>query len=148
MWVSKSVEEEVGHLLSLTAGAAGIRRLLSDPALPACTAAVAGWLLSAKLLLQDLERPHAASISLQPLLAAAVCCNSMFPLMRGNNFLIGIYIITSVRTKEMNWVNKHITVNPNKQKWKPFNMFKVFLINISSTISSSCINYIKSTKWI
>lgn len=36
------MEEEVGHLLSLTAGAAGIRRLLSDPALPACTAAVAG----------------------------------------------------------------------------------------------------------
>lgn len=39
--------------------------------------------------------------------------------MKGNSFVIGkLSRCTSVRNKDMQWVNKHIRVNPNKQKLK------------------------------
>lgn len=60
------------------------------------------------------------SVSSQPVLAlAAVYCNSMELFVKGNSFVIGkLCRCTSVRNKDMQWVNKHIKVNPNKQKWK------------------------------
>lgn len=81
---------------------------------------VAGSLLSLQLLLQDLESSCAGEMAVtsQPVLAlAAVYCNSMELFMMGSSFAIGkLCCCTSVRNKDMQWVNKHIRVNPNKQK--------------------------------
>lgn len=58
---------------------------------------------------------------------AAIYCNSMEAFMKRNRFFTGkLYFSTSVRNKEMKQVNKHIGVNSNKQKGKPFNSLKYF----------------------
>lgn len=69
------------------------------------------------------------SISSQAILALeAVYCNSMGLFMKGNSFLIGkLCCCTSVRNKDMQWVNKHIRVNPNKQKWRSLAAWSIFI---------------------
>lgn len=92
-----------------------------------------GCLFCAQLLLQDhqvlIGQKH---VSLFPAITgfswtAAVYYNSMKHRMKGNSFLVWkLCFSTSVRNKEIKCVNKHIRVNPNKEKWEAFNSLKYF----------------------